>query len=129
MPASPWTSSAALRPSRAASIMRPSRARSSSRPTSKTRKSMERLRAVDQDDVRGRGAAAERLDRLVVVGGPPCAGGLAVRELHEDDPPRVPLALHQLVLSAADEEAPAVGGDRIGVAAPVLLERICVPGV
>src|SRR4051794_41591988 len=129
MPASPWTSSAALRPSRAASIMRPSRARSSSRPTSKTRKSMERLRAVDQDDVRGRGAAADRLDRLVLVGGPPRARGLAIRELHEDDPLRVPLALEHLVVAAADEEAATGGGHRVGVAAAVLLERVRVPRV
>ena len=42
---------------------------------------------------------------------------------------RVPLALEQLVLAAADEEAPAGGGDRVGVAAAVLLQRIGVPGV
>src|SRR3954449_4536651 len=88
-----------------------------------TRKFMERLRAVDQDDVRGRGAAADRLDRLVLVGGPPRARGLAIRELHEDDPLRVPLALEHLVVAAADEEAATGGGHRVGVAGGGLLER------
>ena len=46
IPASPWTSSAALRPSRAASTMRPSRARSSSRPTSKESQSMDAPRSL-----------------------------------------------------------------------------------
>ena len=85
--------------------------------------------AVDQQDVRPRRPAADRLDRLVLVGRPPGAGGVHVRELHDDDPHRGPAALEHLLLAAADDEPPAVGGDGVGVAAAVLLERLGVPGL
>src|SRR5215207_2638028 len=84
---------------------------------------------LDEDDLRRRGGLPHRLQRRVLVGFVPGARRVGVGELHHDAALPRPRTLEHLDGAAARDEAAAVVGDRVRVAAAVLLQRFRIAEV